>query len=141
MFRKAKKFIETISARLQARFNWFIGDEVRDNSALAAEIERLYLVRPEQLASQQELPEFLAYFLFEPYDENRIKAELEHELHWKRPEDDRFMGHNDCAVHAAAVYLYTINYGHPILQPELGTLIRQGSLTREEACARLSQEG
>lgn len=137
---ESRKFIEATSARLQARFNWFISDEVRDNVSLSAEIESLYRVCPEQLASRQELPEFLAYFLFEPYDENRIKAELERELHWKRPEDDRFMGHNDCAVHAAAVYLYTINYGHPILQPELGTLIRQGALTREEACARLSQE-
>jgi hypothetical protein len=50
------------------------------------------------------------------------------------------MGHEDCTVHAASVYLYTRVYGHPILQPELATLVRQGSLTRDAALARLDLE-
>lgn len=135
-----REFISAAARSLTRRFRWFISAEVRGKPALREEARQLYEPDARKLSTQTDPPEFLAYFLYEPYDENRLMAELEHELQWRRPDDSRAMGHDDCRVHAAAVYLHTLSYGHPILQPELATMVRMGALTREEALARLALE-
>ncbi len=136
----AGSFISSMSQKLFKRFRWIINPELKLHPELQGEVEKLYYSDQEKLLKADEPLEFLGYYLFEPYDENLIKSELEKNLGWRRPEDDRFMGHDDCSVHAASVYLYTKNYGHPILQPELATLVRMGHITRDQALGRLECE-
>lgn len=135
-----RKFVAAAARDLTRRFRWFLSAELRRHPGLREEARKLYEPDPGKLATQPDPPEFLAYFLYEPYDEKRLITELEHELQWRRPVDDRVMGHDDCLVHAAAVYLHTVSYGHPILQPELATMVRTGAMTREDALARLALE-
>ncbi len=135
-----RSFLQKISRKLVRRLRWFVGPEIKDRPCLIGQAQQLYVADQTRLATLRHPPEFLAWYLFNRYDENQIKRTLEEELGWIRPEDDRFMGHEDCMVHAASVYLYTRVYVHPILQPELATLVRQGSLTRDAALARLDLE-
>ncbi len=138
--KKVRDLMKSMLQRLVSRFRRLIGGEMRNVPGLSSEAERFYAADPAMLDKLACSPEFLGYFLFFDYDEHQIKDTLEKELGWQRPADDRFMGHEDCLVHAAAVYLYTRNFGHPILHPELATLVRQGRMTREAALARLNQE-
>ena len=105
-----------------------------------AELDEKFIPDFRRLRSMSDPPEFVSYFLHEPYDEARIKGILEAETGWQRPPDDGLMGHEDCSVHPAAAYLYTSNYGFPMLQQELSTLIREGDMTRDQAMTRLEQK-
>ncbi|MEW6711135.1 MAG: hypothetical protein AB1403_15005 [Candidatus Riflebacteria bacterium] len=135
---QVRAFALKASRKLVKRLRWFVGPDLSGD--LAGKIQKSYCPDWAKAENSAVVPEFLAFFLFEPYDEHHIKQTLESRLQWVRPEDNRFMGHEDCTVHPVSVYLYTSVYGHPILQPELATLVRQGRLSREEALARLAAE-
>jgi hypothetical protein len=80
------------------------------------------------------LPEFLAFFLYEPYDERAIKTYLEgHETGYRRPQDDVPLGHADCQIHAASEYLHELRHGISKVALEAAALVRQGQVTRQEA--------
>jgi len=108
--------------------------------ALRQELKETYAPDLAKLRVMADPPEILAHFLFEPYDELRFQAILEGELGWEPPPRGDFMGHEDCRAHPVAAYLYTNNYGFPMLQQELSTLIREGDITRDEALERLALE-
>lgn len=108
--------------------------------SLRTQVRELFLPDLKRLRAMPEPAELLGYFLYEPYDEERIKATLEEAIDWKRSEDDNLMGHDDCTVHPAAAYLHNIDYGFPIIRPELSTMIREGDITREAALLRLEAE-
>lgn len=107
---------------------------------LQAEVRRLFVPDIAKLRAMSNPPELVGYFLYEPYDEAAIKRILEAAIAWKRSESDNLMGHDDCQVHAAAAYLHQIDYGYPILRPELSTMIREGDISRQAAARRLAQE-
>ncbi|MBN2075680.1 MAG: hypothetical protein JW762_09030 [Dehalococcoidales bacterium] len=79
------------------------------------------------------VPEFLAYFLFEEYDEENIKMTLEKELDWKRPSSDNLLGHPDCALHDAAGYMYKALNDVDVLEPDIAVMLRFGKITRDQA--------
>lgn len=135
-----RRFMTAVVRRLSRRFRWFLDGEWDGQPEWRAEAERLYAPDPARLAVLEDPPEILGYYLYEPHDEVRIVAELEREVQWQRPADSRPMGHEDCRVHAAAVYLHTIKYGYPILQPELAAMVRMGAISRAGAAARLERE-
>ena len=78
-------------------------------------------------------PEFLGYFLFEEYDEDRMKNYLEETLGWKRPLGDDLLGHYDCNLHEAAVYLYRELNGMNKLERDIAVMHRFGAISRERA--------
>jgi hypothetical protein len=78
-------------------------------------------------------PEFLGYFLFEEYDEDKIKNYLEENLAWKRPSGDDLLGHYDCALHDAAGYLYQELNGLNRLEREIAVMYRFGAISRKRA--------
>ena len=86
------------------------------------------------------VPEFLSYFLYEKYDEEKIINVLEKELSWVKPDDPRILTHSDCLVHDAAMYLYNQVFGYSLLSLELSVMIREGAITRENAEKRLNSE-
>jgi len=86
------------------------------------------------------VPETLAFFLYHPYDEERMKRILEEKVGWERPEGDDILSHHDCEIHDAASYIHHRCLGYPLLASELSVAIREGQITREEALARLQRE-
>jgi len=80
------------------------------------------------------LPEFLGFFLFEPYDEEKIKQFLEgREVGYRRPENDGILGHGDCLIHDACAYLYKAKHGVSLTTLEIAAMRRRGVISAEEA--------
>jgi hypothetical protein len=79
------------------------------------------------------VPEFLAYFLFEEYDEEKIKTYLENTLSWRRPTNDNLLGHYDCALHDAAVYMFKALNGVDVIEPDVAVMLRFGEISQEKA--------
>ena len=79
------------------------------------------------------IPEFLGYFIYHEYDENKIKDFLEKNANWKRAEKDNMISHPDCLIHDAVEYIRLKKFGYTILTPELSVLIRQGKMSKKEA--------
>jgi hypothetical protein len=82
---------------------------------------------------QELVPEFLAYFLFEEYDEEKIKAYLEDRVGWKRPADDSLLGHYDCALHDASTYMFKALNGVDVIEPDVAVMLRFGKISQERA--------
>lgn len=79
------------------------------------------------------IPEFLGFFIYHDYDENKIKDFLEKNTNWTRPEKDNRIAHADCLIHDAVEYIRRKKFGYTLLVPELSVLIRQGKMTKKEA--------
>jgi len=80
------------------------------------------------------VPEFLAFFLFEPYDEAAIVEHLEAlDAGYRRPENHAILGHGDCLIHDAAAFLYDCQHGMPRVLLDVAAMLRQGAIGKEEA--------
>lgn len=80
------------------------------------------------------LPEFLGFFLFEPYAEEKIKQLLEEkDIGYRRPQNDSILGHGDCLIHDACAYLYKVKHGVGLTALETAAMRRQGRITTVEA--------
>lgn len=79
------------------------------------------------------VPEFLAYFLFEEYDEEHIKRYLADTLGWSRPATDNLLGHYDCALHDAGAYMFRELNDVSVLEPDVAVMVRFGALNKEKA--------
>lgn len=91
------------------------------------------------LAGEAVVPEFLAFFLFEPYEEEAIKRHLEEgNSGYRRPERDAVLGHGDCLIHDVSAHLYELKHGVNRVLPDLAALLRQGRITADEAPAILA---
>jgi hypothetical protein len=74
-------------------------------------------------------PEFLAFFLFEPYDEREIVRFLvERGTGFRAGENRALLGHNDCLIHDVCAFLYERQHGVPRLLLEVAAMVRQGAL-------------
>jgi len=79
-------------------------------------------------------PEFLAFFLFEPYDEREIVRHLEElDTGYRRPKNHAILGHGDCLIHDASAYLYEVNHGVNRVLPDVAAMLRQGSIDQDDA--------
>jgi len=79
-------------------------------------------------------PEFLAFFLFEPYDGVKIVRHLEAlDVGYRPSENHAILGHDDCLIHDVAAYLYERHHGVSRVLPEVAAMLRQGAITRAEA--------
>lgn len=107
---------------------------------LKPKLRRTFQPDLETLRRAPEAPEMIGLFIYEPYDELGQMDVLEGELGWKRPPVTQLLTHQDCVVHDAVTYLYTLAYGQSMLAQELSTMIREASISREEALRRLEEE-
>jgi len=79
-------------------------------------------------------PEFLAFFLFESYDEQEIVRHLEAlNTGYRRPENHAILGHGDCLIHDASAYLYEKNHGVNRVLPDVAAMLRQGLINHDDA--------
>lgn len=84
---------------------------------------------------ENDFREFVAYFLYHPYDEKEIVEFLQKETSWQKGEN-----HYDCLVHNAAKYIYQCAEGRPHSLPEISVLVRSGKMSRQEAEQKLKDE-
>lgn len=84
-----------------------------------------------------ELREFVPYFLYHEYNEKEIVDFLKHNTNWKPPKD---YNHYDCEIHNACKYIYQKAEGRPHRLPEVSVLIRSGKINKEEANNILDNE-
>ena len=79
-------------------------------------------------------PEFLAFFLFEPYDEQEIVRHLEAlDAGYRRPKNHAILGHGDCLIHDVSAYLYEKNHGVNRVLPDVAAMLRQGLINQDDA--------
>jgi hypothetical protein len=93
-----------------------------------------------EITQTSEVPEFLAYFLSEPYDEKAMFALLERECGMVFPTSSKLLSHFDCVIHDASNYLLNKVNGFSVLEQELCAMVRLGALSREGALQRLRAE-
>ncbi|MFC2082671.1 hypothetical protein ACFLSG_01340 [Candidatus Bipolaricaulota bacterium] len=85
------------------------------------------------LAGEAVVPEFLAFFLFEPYDEEAIKQHLESiDSGYQRPPNDAVLGHGDCLLHDVSAHLYQLKHGVNRVLPDVAAMLRQGAISADE---------
>jgi hypothetical protein len=104
---------------------------IADDPQVAKEISGEFLLSPGKL-SEKFVPEFLAFFLFEDYDEEKVKAEVEEAIGWERPAGDNLLGHYDCALHDAAGYMFKALNGVDVIEPDVAVMVRLGKLGIEK---------
>ncbi len=86
------------------------------------------------LGDRDLVPEFLGFFLFEPYDEVEIVRHLEElDAGYRRPENHAVLGHGDCLIHDASAYLYEQHHGVSRVLPDVAAMLRQGAISQEKA--------
>ena len=90
--------------------------------------------------SQGKPAEFLPYFLYHSYDEERIVEYIQDRVGWSRPGNFEILSHYDCDAHDAAGYLYEIAETRPHIVPEISVLVRSGMISRDEAILRIEKE-
>jgi tRNA(Ile)-lysidine synthase TilS/MesJ len=105
---------------------------IADSIQEAKEITDEFFVDSSKL-TEEFVPEFLAYFLFEEYDEEQIKKSLEDTLNWRRSASDNLLGHYDCAIHDAATYMFKAINGVDVIEPDVAVMLRFGKISIEKA--------
>lgn len=87
----------------------------------------------EGVLSSEFSPEFLAYFLYEQYDEEKMKTIISEAITWQRPKGDNLLGHYDCAIHYAAGFMFHELNEVDVLEPDIAVMLRFGVITKEKA--------
>lgn len=134
-----EKQITTLK-EVQKRLQNLLGDKEDIENTLAEKMMKKFFPDISTLMKAERIPEFIGYFLYHKYDEEKIKNTLETELNWRRPEHDKTLSHDDCLIHNAVEYLRYTKKGYLLIEPELSVLIRQGKITRKEALQRIEKE-
>jgi tRNA(Ile)-lysidine synthase TilS/MesJ len=125
----------TVMSNVYSMINEYVKQaisRIADSTQEAKEITDEFFVDSSKL-TEEFVPEFLAYFLFEEYDEEKIKKVLEDALNWVRPASDNLLGHHDCAIHAAAGYMYKELNDVNILEPDVAAMVRFEAISKEKA--------
>ena len=81
-------------------------------------------------AYQNGFREFIAYFLYHPYNKDDVISFLEKNTLWKY---DKEPEHFDCLIHYGAWYLKSLIARRNHELPEYSVMIRENHLTKEEA--------
>ena len=80
--------------------------------------------------------DFLAYFLYHPYDHREIVSFLESHTSWRVESEEE---HFDCLIHHGALYLKNLTARRSHLMPEYAVMINQGIIDKEEAQRKMAQ--
>ncbi|MDE7385138.1 MAG: hypothetical protein K2M84_05220 [Anaeroplasmataceae bacterium] len=78
--------------------------------------------------------EFVSFFLYHPYDKDKIIQTLEENTSWKVESEEE---HFDCLIHHGALYLKDQIARRSHLMPEYSYLVRSGQMAREDAVKAL----
>lgn len=79
--------------------------------------------------SDRKFREFVPYFLYHEYDEQKIVKFLKQNTSWRPPCE---YDHYDCTIHNAAKYIYQEVEGRPHCLPELSVLVRGNKISKKD---------
>ena len=82
--------------------------------------------------------EELSYFMYHKVSDEEVLETLERETGWVRPQSN--IPHADCWAHPMAEHLSIRKFGYPVRTGEMGVLVREGEVTKEEAAAILEKD-
>jgi len=77
---------------------------------------------------------FISYFLYHSYDQKEVVQFLIENTSWRVESEEE---HFDCEIHHGALYLKNITARRSHLMPEISVMVREGTITRDEALKRL----
>ena len=80
--------------------------------------------------------DFLAYFLYHPYDRKEIVSFLEEHTSWRVESEEE---HFDCLIHHGALYLKNLMARRSHLMPEYSVMINQGVLKKSDAIQKMAE--
>jgi hypothetical protein len=107
-------------------------DLLVDDPEKRRSIQEEFFVHPDRL-DEEFAPEFVGFFLFEPYREDEMRSVLEKEQIGKPQKT-----HSDCAVHETADYLFREIHGISLETAEVAAMLRFGAISEEAAAGILS---
>jgi len=81
--------------------------------------------------------EFVPYFLYHEYNEEKIIKFLKEKTSWNPPKE---YNHYDCEIHNAAKYIYQKAEGRAHRLPETSVLVRSGKISKEKGKEILANE-
>lgn len=79
--------------------------------------------------------DFLAYFLYHPYDSGDIVSFLEENTSWRVESEEE---HFDCLIHHGALYMKNLIARRSHLMPEYSVMINQGVLDKDGAMEKMA---
>lgn len=79
--------------------------------------------------------DFVAYFLYHPYNQKEIVSFLEKNTSWRVESEEE---HFDCLIHHGALYLKNMMARRNHLMPEYSVMIREGVLSKEKAKEKMN---
>jgi hypothetical protein len=80
-------------------------------------------------------PEFLGFFVFEPYDEAYIRKYLIDSIGYESPPT-----HADCTIHEAAEFLFRQIHSNNPTDKEVAVMLRRGAISVEQALAIIAEK-
>lgn len=81
------------------------------------------------------------YFYVRPYDEKDCVRTIREELDWRLPPDYKTDWRADCAFADLKNYMFLKTVGVSYMDAFLSNMVRDGTITRDEALRRLADEG
>ncbi len=81
--------------------------------------------------------DFLAYFLYHPYNSRDMIDFLEKNTSWRVESEEE---HFDCTIHHGALYLKNLTARRSHLMPEYSVMINQGVLDKPAACEKMREQ-
>ena len=99
---------------------------------LAADIKGKLLVD----AKNNGYRDFIAYFLYHPYNKEDMIRFLEEKTSWRVLSEEE---HFDCLIHNGALYLKNLIARRSHLMPEYSVMINEGVMTKEEANEKMKE--
>jgi hypothetical protein len=104
------------------------------------EFKERYLVDPSELESQQFVPQFMAFFLMQDYDEPKIIDFMDKHVLRKGDKKLKEYHHYDCLAHDAFMYIYKQAFGWSLMELEIAFDVRDGKISREHAIEMIENE-
>lgn len=80
--------------------------------------------------------DFIAYFLYHPYDHNEVVNFLQAHTSWRVETE---MEHFDCLIHNGALYLKNLVARRSHLMPEFSVMINEGVISKDEAQEKMNE--
>lgn len=127
------KMLEPFETTYGFRGGEYVAKEIMDNSLL----DKLEKDNSSEPLFSPKI-ENLSYFMYHPYNKERIMDFLESNLGWERY--PKGMDHLDCWAHPLAMHLYFTQTGSSYLCGELSVDVREGRISREEALSILEED-
>jgi len=99
-----------------------------------------YFIDSQWIEAQKEYVPSLAYpLVFSNYNEDEILTTIK-SIGWKKP-NDTDMNSTNCLLNSYANFIHVRDYGYNPYSLEIGSLVREGFLSREEGLKKLSMSG